>query len=1228
MPVPPAQVNPAVPATVSQIVMHLLEKEPDSRYQSADGLVRDLEAVRHAPAGAADAALGIGERDVPLRLLAPSRLVGRDAEVATVREAFEASLTGRCRGVLMSGAPGVGKTALAAEVRPVVASRGGWFVAGKFDEHRRDLEFDAVHQALRALGRVLLAEPEHDLTPLRERILAAVGPNAGLLTALVPEFAALLGVPPAAGDPLTAQARAAQSALAVLRAVASPRRPVVVFVDDLQWAGRAPLGLIDGVLSGEPIAGLLLVGAYRDRDGDVDAAHPLAAPLSRWREQPGVRHIPLDNLPGPSLVAMVADMLHADPARAAGLVEALEPHTRGNPYDTVELLDALRRDGVLTPTADGWHWDDGAARARLQTSEVTELLGARVAALAPGSRQMVEAMACLGGRAELTLLQAATGEPADVVERMLAPALEEGLLVVDSGVDEARRFRHDRVREVVLDGLGRQERRARQLAIARRLAGAPERFAVAAEQYLPVVDEVDDPAERRRVVALLRQAADQARLIGDYTLVNALLAAALRLVDPDDDAAVVLAVRTGRHAALFSLGRLDEADEDYRAVAELSPTAVQRAEATAVQVRSLSHRTRFAEAIELGLRSLRECGIAVPAADRFAAGIDDKYDRFFRWLDSTDPAEDLARPELSDPRLLAISRLVDALLPVANFVADRAMISWLAMEAVRMWIEHGPSPLLIGPAGHAAYHAGPQRDDYLGAYRALQRIIALGEARGYEPGTSQARYMAATNTGWFAPIEQGVDAAHRARDGLIAGGELAYGGYTYLLSVPYSVDCAPSLASFVAELDDGFTFLRRTANEQTVRWLDSYEWLVGVLRSERAGAATEAVPLERYADDPTALFYAHLCRAIAAAIFGDAARLAEHSAGALELIQVVNGFYPMAQVRLLRGLVVADAARATDGDARDDLLAELDELARWLAGWVPGAPDNFVALLRLVEAERAWAAGDFRAAVIAFDAARREVAGRQRPWHRALIAERAARFFLAHGVDHAGYDLLAHARDDYLAWGATAKVDQLDWAYPPARRHADATTAGGGAERGDVAHHRSTVTTGTIDLLGILAASQALSSETSVERLHARVAEVLGAMTGATGVHLVLWSDERQDWLPPASDGGEHAVPLSVLRYLQRTREPLVVADAAGDDRFARDAYFAGVVACSLLAVPIVSRATLQALLVLENRLLRDAFTTERLDVVKLIAGQLAVSLDNAQLYAGYRRIADEQAAL
>jgi signal transduction histidine kinase len=428
-------------------------------------------------------------------------------------------------------------------------------------------------------------------------------------------------------------------------------------------------------------------------------------------------------------------------------------------------------------------------------------------------------------------------------------------------------------------------------------------------------------------------------------------------------------------------------------------------------------------------------------------------------------------------------------------------------------------------------------------------------------------------------------------------------------------------------MEAALAFVRRTGNEQTGEWFGSYLWLAGVLRGESVATAGEAVSPDSYADNPLAILQGHISHAIAAAIFGDPAGLAQRTAAAMPLLPAAQGLYPTAIAHLLRGLAIAGQIRASHDGERGGLLSELDDVTRWLAQRAANAPANFMHMLRLVEAERAWAVGDFRAAVLAFDAARREAAQRQRPWHQALITERAARFLLAHGVEHVGYELLAQARHQYLAWGATAKASQLDWAYPTLQPQPDATAGHEAGQPGDVPRRRATITTGTIDLLGILSASQALSSETSIERLHARVAQVLSAMTGATGVHLLLWSDDRQDWLLPApgGDGGaapisgtghEHAVPMSVLRYAQRIGEPLVVGDATRDDRFARDPYFTDVDCCSLLALPILSRGTLRAVLLLENRLIRGAFTTERLDAVQLIAGQLAVSLDNTQLYA------------
>jgi hypothetical protein len=492
------------------------------------------------------------------------------------------------------------------------------------------------------------------------------------------------------------------------------------------------------------------------------------------------------------------------------------------------------------------------------------------------------------------------------VEQALAPALGEGLLVAEPGAREAVRFRHDRIREAILAGLDPLRRRTLQVAMARRLGEVPELFAVAAEQYLPVADAIDDPIERRVAVGLLRRAADQAALTGDYALVNALLTGALRLIDPGETATLI-AVRTGRNTALYSIGRLDEADEEYRTIERVCSTALQRVDATCVQVRSLTHRNRSAEAIGLGLDSLRELGITVPAADRLRVELDHQFDFLDRWLDRTEAADDLARPEITDPTLLAAGQLSQAILRAAYVVADHTTFAWLGLEALRIWLEHGPGRTLLAPASAAATIA--LHGDYAAGYQAMRRIVALGEARGYEPETSQARYRFGVLACWFEPIENAVHAVQRARAGLIAGGDLAYAGYTYHARLYYLLDCAPSLDSCVAEMEAGLAFARRTGGEQTAQWLERYRWLAGVLRGDSSPAEGERV-LARPSINPLALFIVHINRAIAAAIFGDPVGLARHTAAAMPLLPFAAGLYPTALARLLRGLALAGQARA------------------------------------------------------------------------------------------------------------------------------------------------------------------------------------------------------------------------------------------------------------------------------------------------------------------------------
>ncbi|MDT3442293.1 diguanylate cyclase [Pseudofrankia sp. BMG5.37] len=1227
VPTPPSAVNPSVPAGLSRIIMHLLEKEPDDRYQSADGLVHDLTVVRGG-----GALVRLGEHDLPARRLTPSRLVGRDQEIGELGAAFVDAMAGRCRGILVGGVPGVGKTSLVNELRPVVAGSDGWFVAGKFDQYRRNQDYDGVWQAFRALGRLLLAEPEDYLAEVRDRILRMLGPNAGLATATLPEFAALLKVPPQLGDPMTSQVRVRRVGLGILRAVASRKRPVVLFIDDLQWAGRTPLGVVDLILGEEePVEGLLLVAAYRD--SEVDATHPMAPMLARWRRQPGGPYqLRLGNLPQAGQAAMVADLLRLAARPAAELAGVIAPSTGGNPYDTVELLNTLRRDGALVPEAGGARWDEAALRRELDRVDVTELLAARVAPLPPVTRGVLAAMACMAGRVELDLLAAATDLSADEVERRLAPALTDGLLVLESDGPPSVRFHHDRAQESVLKGLSSHARRATRLCLARHLADRPEFFAVAAEQYLLVADVVHAAEERQLMAGLFRRAADEAQLLSNYPLVERFLAAAVTLVDPADTDQVIT-VRTGRHAALYSLGRLEEADEEYRTIARLCSDPARRAAATVVQVSNLTNQGRLGEAMRLGLEQLRQLGLASPDRDHLDAEIDRKLDALYLWIDQTSEADDLRRPEITDRSRLGAIKLVNRLLPPA-FFSDQPMMEWLIVQALEMWAGDGPDPRLVGPTSDAALVTIARRNDYRTGYRMVRRILAVSQERGYEPEVWHAWLIYVLSAGhWFDPLEDNLSVARRALEGLIQGGDLQNACWTHRPLLDGLLDCAPSLDAFAAEADEALAFAARTGNGLAEEMFRAYRQLASALRETDVGsaaddsAADDAAWLGRLAANPIAAADLHLTRALAAAILDRPAELTRHTAAVVPLLPFVRAAHPAALAHLLRALGLAGQARAADAGERGAILAELDKSIAWLAARAADAPVNFLHLLRLVEAERAWAADDFREASYTFDRALREVSGKGRPWHQALIMERAARFCLDHGMEGAGHALLVAARSRYLAWGATAKVSQLDWAHPTQR----VEPAGVEPVTQPPAEpaRRSTVTTGTIDLLGIVAASQALSSETSIDGLRSRVVGILSAMTGATGVHLLLRDQQEHNWMVPASDGGavslqepnqQHLAPSSVVWYTERTREPVVVADATRDDRFRRDPYFTGLNHCSVLAVPIIIRGELRAALLLENRMIRGAFSTERLEGIRLIAGQLAVSLDNALIYASLER--------
>ncbi|GIF38262.1 diguanylate cyclase domain-containing protein [Actinoplanes xinjiangensis] len=1215
-PTPAAEVNPLVPALLSEIIRRLLNKDPEQRYQSGEGLAHDLAQLR------AGRLTVLGERDFPIRLAPPARLVGREAPLAALRALLAEVHTGSVL-ALITGPPGVGKTALVDRLRPAVAAAGGRFVTGKFDQFHHDAGGGAVREAFDRLGDQLLAEPEDVVADLRSRLREALGADAGVIAALMPSFRALLEVAPEpADDPRAFLARLRQAGMTLLRTVANGA-PLVFFLDDLQWATGAAFSYLDDVLDDADVPGLLVLGAYREEE--VDEAHPLTAVLARLhRERGDAGEVRLDNLSVGDMGVLISEMLRLP--EAGQLAEALAGRTRGNPFDTVELLNALRREGVLVPDGGGWRWDADAVRDFVGHGDVVALLTHRITALPTDTRAAVDLMACHGGEVPLGLL----GAP-------LTAAVDDGLVVVDGS---SARFRHDRVQQAAFGRLTADERARLSLSLARRLAPAPEAapLYLAAANLLLAAGTATPPApseaamsaspadavmpgERRTAAALLRRAAAAARLVANHASAEAHLGVALRLLDRTD--AEYAETRAAWHAALCALGRFDDADRVFADLAATVGDPILLADPVAEQLGALTNRRMLPEALELGLHTLARLGIDVPAGPaqmgpRIGAGMA----TFYGWLATSGDAD---HPEITDPRLLAAAHVVNRLSPAA-FFGDRMTMAWLVALAAEMWAEHGVCAALTGVLGNIGIVTIAGSGDYEAAYRATAHVLATGLKHGYEPETSQVKFLHAVSTApWFEPLESSVRTAHEARDGLLRGGDLRNAFYTYYASVPQMLDCSADMEPYLREAQAATAFGDRIGAGH-----DSAMFVTAgmVVRTLRGTGGFDDSYLESLAGNDAATSYFTAMRALVAAILGDNDALVRYSAATMPPITAVPGVYLHVPANVVAVLAAAVTARTATGAARDEALAALDRGRDFLAARAAGQPGNFRHLHRLAEATRAAVYGDFPAAAAAYDEAMSDAATAGRSWHAPLITELAARFYLDHGLEHVGDRLLGEALAGYARWGAAAKVHAMKRAYPAlgsalgSPAPAQPATVGGA--------HSINLSTEVIDLMAVLEAARALSSETSVDRLRLRVQQVLGAMTGATAVHVVLHDDRANRWVLPGDgdrpdlDAEEAAaqglLPLSAIRYAERAREPMLVDDVSLDDRVGRDPYLAGLEHCSLLVVPVIGHGQPRAVLVLENRLSRRAFSAGRLDAVLLIAGQLTVSLENAQVYASLER--------
>ncbi len=1144
----------------------------------------------------------------------------------------------RPRLLLVSGYAGIGKSALAHELHKPVAARNGYFIAGKFDQFKRSIPYYAIAQAFRELVRQILTESESRIGEWKARILAAVGPNGQLIIDAVPDLVHVIGKQaPVAGLGATEALNRFRYVMQKFVCVfARTEHPLVVFLDDLQWADEASLELLESLMTGIDAASVLIIGAYRENELAVGA--PLLRTLESIRGKATVNAIEIKPFDDAAVCSLIADGLRMAPVDVVPLAQLVQRKTLGNPFFVVEFVKTLHREKLLRFHAGQWHWDLAKIESLQITDNVVDLLTREIARLPGQTRQLLRLGACMGNRFDGRTLATLAKVDEEQAALLLQPALDAGLLIAlgkdFGGQDDAPgyyRFQHDRVQQAAYAEISAEEARAIHLHIGQlQIAAIPKTLHGEARYLFDIVHHLNAGSQ------LIASTRDKVELAG----LNLLAARKARSAVAHETAwqhaskglDLLDSIGGVRSPLYFSLQleqmesglmshRFHEVERIGHAMLGYAEDDLQRAEVNDILVRSCLYQDRHADAKALALQALRMLGIALPQKAGAAAR------RWRMWqarrlLGRFDDQRLLEFPaETREIELLKqkiFSRAISA-----AYVANPALFPILTIKQIEIALRSGRfSPGLPWALGSYAMVLIRFRNDIPLATRlgALMLDLNVRNRPGPQVDSHGVRVAFLAHGAifhWSRHLrETPVPLRENYQFGLEAG-EFEYACYSLVSALRAELLIGTPLATLDAALRDGLgkavQFRQKTSS-------DAIAIFLRYVTAMRGGDMTEVLPgMDAPITTRLTLLHVHLFGAMQAYAFGEFAAALEHARRGEEYVSSaacmpsVPLWHFHHSLCLLAGDTVSAAARARIATSQ-----------RLLKLWARHAPMNFLHKWQLVQAELERVRGRFHEAADGYDLAIQGAREHGYLSEEALACELAARFHLARGrLTHARiYMTEAHAR--YRQWGALAKLAQLEQAYPalleaaPVAGPPSASLALAPAGR-------------TLDIETVIKASHTLSGEIQLDRLLEKLMRLLIENAGAEKGALLLL--ENGVLLLQASIAGDAievrqalavdenaGLGLSVINYVRRTGDKLVLGDVGNDSRFNGDPYIAQFRPKSLLCIPLQKQGELVGILYLENNLAVDAFTPQRTELLKILSTQIAISLENAALYRDLER--------
>jgi PAS domain S-box-containing protein len=1239
-PVPPSERLATIPAAVSALILKLLAKSAEERYQTAAGLERDLGRCLAAwEAQHRIDAFPLGQEDTSDRLLIPEKLYGREREIETLLAAFNRVVTsGRPELVLVSGYSGIGKSAVVNELHKALVPPRGLFASGKFDQYKRDIPYATLAHAFQSLIRPLLGKSEAELAGWREALGEALGPNGRLMTDIVPELKLLIGEQPPVVElpPQQAQGRLQLVFRRFLGVFARPEHPLALFLDDLQWLDAATLDMLADLLIQADVHQLLVIGAYRDNE--VDSTHPLMRKLDAIRKAGAlVQEISLAPLARADLGRFIADTLSCGPDGATSLARLVHEKTAGNPFFAIQFISALTEEGLLRFDHDAarWRWEPDRVHAKAYTDNVVDLMVGRLTRLPVETQAALQQLACLGNVARITMLSVVLGKSEDDVHSDLWDAVRLELV---ERLEGSYKFIHDRVQEAAYSLIPEPSRAEVHLRIGRLLAThtpAEERE----EAIFEIVNQLNRGAalitsreEREQLAELNLLAGQRAKVTTAYVSALTYLTAGEALL-PEDSwerrHELTFALSLNRGECEFLTGALAEAEPRLAALSSRAANTMERATVACLRADLYTTLDQGSRAIAVGLDYLRHLGIdwsPHPTEEEARR----EYERVWSQLADRTIESLVELPLMSDPASLATLDVL-AKIGVPAFYTDANLLGLVACRAVNLSLERGNCDASCSAYEWLSMLAGPHFGDYRSAvYRFGQLGCDLVEKRGL--GRFQARtYMdfGGSVLPWTRHVRAGRDLVHRAFEAANRIGDLTAAASSGNQLTTNLLMAGDPLAEAEREAEHGLAFAQKARFGLVIDVIATQLALIRTLRglTPTFGSLDDQRFDERrierhFSENPDLAFgecWYWIRKLQARFLAGDYSSAIEASSRAQRLIWCSASMLETAEYHFYGALSRAayfDSAAASEPQQRH--LDAITSHHRQLQVWAANCPDNFENRAALVGAELARLEGRDTDAMRLYEQAIRSARSNGFIHNEALAYELAARFYTARGFEEFAQMYRRNARYGYLRWGAEGKVRQLDEIFPHLRREeaAPASTSTIGAP---VEH---------LDLATVIKVSQAVSSEIVLEMLINTLMRTAIEQAGAERGLLIVHRGAELRVEAEATTTGDAVVvelrdhpvstavlPESVLHYVMRIRESVILDDAAAQSQFAADPYLRQRQVRSILCVPLVKQSKLIAVLYLENSLASHVFTPARISVLELLASQAAISLENARLY-------------